>query len=188
MFRKFVASLLLVVATFSGPTAAMARPTPSVVRDARPIPAAEVVSRAIADLTPKERAALETYLDAVHRAAMWQAILALHAQWQALLSHFSARDGTWYTGPECPGRYRIPVYIVFRESRCQQMARNPSSSAGGWYQMVRGTFATAVSAAGMPQYAGMHAADAPAHAQHAAARWLIETYGVNCTCTWRLTA
>lgn len=113
--------------TTAQPAEALAqRPSPSVVRDARPIPDAEVVSRVIAEMTPKERAKLKAYLDAVHRAAVWRAIVALHAQWAAWLRAV-APPPTWNVQSmvPCDGAYP-PCWRKRIES-------------GGWYNAVNRT-------------------------------------------------
>ncbi len=77
----------------------------------------------------------------------------------------------------------IPAWICWRESRNNPRAQNPISSASGPYQMLDTSFATAVRGAGYPQYAGMHAKDAPLYVQDAAARWLwAETGGSAWAC------
>lgn len=74
--------------------------------------------------------------------------------------------------PTCPGRFAIPESIVWRESRCQRMAKNKNSTASGPYQMIRGSFGTAVRSIGLPKYEGMLAMEAPLSVQSAAAAWL----------------
>lgn len=37
-------------------------------------------------------------------------------------------------------RFALPCYIVFRESRYDQTAKNSKSTAGGWYQFIDGTW------------------------------------------------
>lgn len=103
-------------------------------------------------------------------ALRWLAAVTSTDEWRAWTTSF--RPGPWYTGPECPGRWRLPVWIVHRESRCQPDVRNSASTAGGAYQFLQGTWNVSIAGAGFPEYVGTNAAYAPLWAQHEAARWL----------------
>lgn len=46
--------------------------------------------------------------------------------------------GPTYTNKQlCPGEWAIPVDLVWRQSRCERQVQNPTSSAGGPYQVVQ---------------------------------------------------
>ena len=109
--------------------------------------------------------------------ADWQAIAQLANAWQRWITALTV---TPYTGPECPGRWAIPTSIVWRESRCQFNVRNPSSSAGGAYQMISSSRDWALRQAGLGSWAGTPAEQLPAWVQHAAAHQLWS----NSHCHW----
>lgn len=64
------------------------------------------------------------------------------------------------------GKYAIPSYIVFRESRGDRCAGNPASTAGGYYQFLNTTW-TAYGGTNYPRY--RPAQCAPAWEQHVVA-------------------
>lgn len=67
------------------------------------------------------------------------------------------------------GKWAIPAYIVMRESRGNPRARNPRSTAGGFYQIIDRTWWSA----GGTHYADSHpAAVAPEWEQHCVAHRL----------------
>lgn len=82
------------------------------------------------------------------------------------------------------GKWAIPEYIVMRESGGDICAKNPSSTAGGYYQFIDSTW---YSYGGNGNYGGSHpAACAPAWHQHevAARAWA----GGSGQSHWALTA
>lgn len=111
-------------------------------------------------------AALRSYRDR-------QAIAELVTWYRRWLDGLRAQSETPFTGPECDGRWAIPTSIVWRESRCQQTARSPISTAGGAYQMLRASRDWALATAGLGRYVGTPAEHLPLWVQHraAAALW-----------------
>lgn len=80
----------------------------------------------------------------------------------------------------CDGPGLLPHYIVWRESRMNPRARNPHSSAGGYAQLIFGTF-RAVCPADAARYG--NAAYAPVSVQVECVRRLIARAGLT---PWRL--
>lgn len=77
------------------------------------------------------------------------------------------------------GKWAIPAYIVYRESRYNRCAKNPSSTAAGYYQFLDSTWAAYGGTGGTAQCA-------PSSEQHevAARAW----DGGNGSSHWALTA
>lgn len=109
-----------------------------------------------------------------------EAIRELVVVYRRWLAGLRAMSVTPFVGSDCPGRWAIPTSIVWRESRCQSTARNPSSSAGGAYQMVSRSRDWALRSAGLNQYVGTPAEALPLWVQHAAAHQLW----LNSPCHW----
>lgn len=101
---------------------------------------------------------------------------------QARLARLAAQSG--YCTIEgvrvCDGPGLLPHYIVWRESRMNPRARNPRSSAGGYAQLIFGTF-RAVCPAEAARYG--NAAYAPVAVQVECVRRLIARAGLT---PWRL--
>lgn len=118
-------------------------------------------------------AALRAYRDR-------QAIRELVRAYRRWLAALRAQSATPFTGPECPGRWAIPTILVRRESACRYDVRNPSSSAGGAYQMVSRSRDWALRASGNEQWVGTPAEYLPPRVQDEAAHalWL------NSPCHW----
>lgn len=79
-----------------------------------------------------------------------------------------------YAAGGCDGQDPVPCCIVMRESHGQWNARNPSSGAGGRYQMLPSTFHNTAAGAAY----GGNAADAPPDVQRAAAAELVRRQGL----------
>lgn len=153
MFRRLVTSIV-VVAVLSAPSPASSAAFPGEIRSAL---------RSRSDI-----------------AAIQELVDAYHAWLEGLRRQAEQRRATPFAGPECAGRWAIPTSIVWRESRCTYTARNPSSTAGGAYQMVRASRDWALRAAGLGQWVGTPAEHLPAWVQDRAAAALWR----NSPCHW----
>ncbi len=139
----------------------------------------------LSDLNPSKPTSMEWYV-AVDAQLRWWSIVQwfeVAAAQAGLERRPTAKPFVTLSVVTSTGSCAIPAYICWRESRGDIHAQNPVSSASGLYQMLDTSFATAARGAGYPQYAGMHAKDAPKDVQDAAARWLWnETGGAAWAC------
>jgi len=101
--------------------------------------------------------------------------------WNRLLAHLAAQQRTGYGYVHgvkvCDGPGMVPCRIVHRESRFNPTARNPRSSAGGLYQLLRFWLPWC----GLGGYS--NAAEVPVSDQVACSRRIVARYGLT---PWRL--